>query len=202
MPALRLEVFEELRVAAGEHAVALSPNQIEELRLDSYETGYDAGWEDALRTVATDESRQAGEVANSLLHLSFTHHEARAHFWSAVKPLIIELTTRLLPELAREALAPVVLDTLMPLIDDATDQPIRLRLHPTSRAAVERLLTEAAGLPLVIAEDEALSPGQVYLDLGRTEHRVDMAEALSAIQRTVIDFFAISDQKDSHGTEP
>lgn len=201
MPALRLEVFEVPQIASDQ-TVALTSNEIEEARLQSYEKGYDAGWEDALRAAATDEARQTGEVANSLLHLSFTYNEARAHLRSAIKPLILELTTRLLPDVAREALAPVVLDALMPLIDDVTDQPICLRLHPASRDAVERLLTQAAGLPLSVKEDETLGPGQVYLDLGHTEYRVDLDEALSSIRRAVIDFFAISDQKDSHGTEP
>lgn len=194
---LNLEVFET--TAAGTGTVVLQSTEIEEARLKSYELGYAAGWEDAVAAAKEEEGRFAVELANNLQHLSFTYQQARRHLLTSIRPVLQELATRLLPELSREALAPVVLDTLMPLIDDAADQPIGLKLNPLARPAVERLLSQAAGLPLLIEEEPTLGEGQVYLRLGEAEYRVDLDQATAEIIKAVHDFFDYSERDESDG---
>ncbi len=194
---LKLEVFETTAASSG--TVVLQSAEIEEARLKSYELGYAAGWEDAVAAAKEEEGRFAAELANNLQHLSFTYQQARRHLLTSIRPVLQELATRLLPELSREALAPVVLDTLMPLIDDAADQPIGLKLNPLARPAVERLLSQAAGLPLLIEEEPTLGEGQVYLRLGEAEYRVDLDQATAEIIRAVHDFFDYSERDESDG---
>lgn len=194
---LNLEVFETTAASTG--TVVLQSAEIEEARLKSYELGYAAGWEDAVAAAKEEEGRFAVELANNLQHLSFTYQQARRHLLTSIRPVLQELATRLLPELSREALAPVVLDTLMPLIDDAADQPIGLKLNPLARPAVERLLSQAAGLPLLIEEEPTLGEGQVYLRLGEAEYRVDLDQATAEIIKAVHDFFDYSERDESDG---
>lgn len=199
MPPLKLEVFESVKPMLAGQSVVLEVSAIEDVRLQAYETGYSAGWEDAVGATRDDQTRISTELANNLQKLAFTFHEARSHVLKSVQPLVTQLSTRLLPELAQEVLAPVVLDTLMPLIDTLADAPIRVVLNPASRPAVERLLSQAAGIPLIVEEEATLGEGQVYLRFGDVEHHVDLDKAVADIARAVHDFFEYSEKEANHG---
>lgn len=131
--------------------------------------------------------------------MAFTFQEARSHILKSVQPVLIQLCTQLLPPLAREVLSPVVLDTIMPLIDDLADTPVHVVLNPAARPAVERFLSQAAGLPLVIVEEPTLGEGQVYLRLGEVEHRVDLDLAVVELTKAVHDFFEYSEKDGGNG---
>lgn len=194
---LKLEVFETS--APVSDVVVMQSAEIEDARLTAYENGYSAGWEDAMAANAEEGKKISAELANNLQHLAFTYQEARAHLLRSVQPVLIELTTRLLPELAREAIAPVVLDAVMPLLEDATDQPMDLILNPVARPTIERLLTQAAGLPLQFKEEPTLGEGQVYIRMRQEEFRVDLDTATRDIIRAVHDFFDFPEKDDSNG---
>lgn len=195
--ALRLEVFET--PSAASDTVVLQSAEIEEARLQSYEAGYSAGWEDAIAATSAEEGKISAEFANNLQNLGFTYHEARSHLLRSIKPVLVELAAKLLPEVAREAIAPVVLDALMPLIDESLDQPIQIQINPETRPAVERLLTQAAGMTLEIEEEPTLGEGQVYVRLGKSELKIDLDGAAAEVIRAVHDFFDYSEREETHG---
>lgn len=199
MPPLKLEVFEAPSQPGTGQTIVMDRAAIEDVRLQSYEAGYAAGWEDATTATQDDQARIGSELANNLQQMAFTFQEARAHVVKSVQPVLTQLCTQLLPPLAREVLAPVVLDTIMPLIDDLADSPVHIRLNPAARPAVERLLAQAAGLPLMITEEPTLGEGQVYVRLGEVEHRVDLDRAVTQLTRAVHDFFEYSEKDDAHG---
>ncbi len=198
MPPLKLEVFKtgETRPETAEAAAA---SDLEEARLASYEQGYTAGWEDAISAQSEDQSRLRTDLARNLQAMSFTYHEARSHVLRAMAPLMQEVATRLLPGIAREALAPVVLDALMPLVEERADTPIVLVLNPVARPAVERLLETAAGLPVTLREEPSLGEGQVYLQLGESELHVDLDRASTEIIGALRAVFDPIEQERKHG---
>jgi flagellar biosynthesis/type III secretory pathway protein FliH len=199
MPPLKLEVFEHPLQRGKPQTVVMDSAEIEDSRLQSYESGYAAGWEDATAAHQDEQGRIGSELANNLQQLAFSFQEARAHILRSVQPVLTQLCTQLLPPLAQGVLAPVVLDTLMPLIDDLADTPIHVVLNPAARPAVERLLSRAAGLPLVIVEEPSLGEGQVYLRLGVVEHCIDLDLAVAQMTRAVHDFFEYSEKDSDHG---
>jgi len=199
MPPLKLEVFESASPKGHGQTVVMDRASIEETRLQSYDSGYAAGWEDATAATQDDQSRIGSELANNLQQMAFTFQEARSHILKSVQPVLTQLCTQLLPPLAREVLAPVVLDTIMPLMDDLADTPVHVVLNPVARPALERLLSQAAGLPLVIIEETTLGEGQVYLRLGEIEHRVDLDLAVTRLTSAVHDFFEYSEKDGGHG---
>ncbi|NCO16393.1 MAG: flagellar biosynthesis protein [Alphaproteobacteria bacterium] len=198
MSMLKLEVFETAgRVSSS--TVVTDLGAMEEARLASYEQGYTAGWDDASASRADDQSRIRADLARNLQTLSFTYHEARMHVLRAIEPLLLEMVGRLLPEMAREALAPVVLETLMPLAEQMADAPVSLVLNPAARPAVEALLEQATGLPLHLTEEPTLGEGQVYLRLGDCETRIDLDRATAEITAAVRGFFGLSEKDASDG---
>lgn len=193
MPPLKLESFESdpeaAVVQASQHLVLT-----EDARLQAYEQGYGAGWEDAVNAQTEDQSRIRADLARNLQALGFTYHEARNHVLRAVAPLLQDMIAQLLPQVAREALAPTVLDTLLPMAEHLADVPVSVVLNPAARPAVEALLAQTA-LPVSITEEPTLGEGQVYLRLGPSETHVDLDRATALISQAVRGFFGLSEQE-------
>lgn len=192
-PLLKLEVFETVE-PHKKATVVTDIGALEEARLAAYEQGYSAGWEDASNATSEDQTRIGADLARSIQALGFTYHEARMHVLRAIGPLLQEMVARLLPEMAREALAPVVLETLMPMAEIMADAPVSIVMNPAVRPAIEALLERATGLPLTVIEEPTLGEGQVYLRLGDTETHVDLDRATAEIAAAVRGFFGLTEK--------
>ena len=198
MRALKLEVFDTGEKPASA-TVVMQGSDLDEARLAAYEQGFTAGWDDATAAASDDQSRMRIELGRNLQALSFTFHEARTHVLRALAPLLEEMTGRLLPELARASLAPLVLETLMPLAESLADTPVTIVLNPAARPAVEALLQEATGLPVTLRDEPTLGEGQVYLRLGDSETRIDLDRATAEITAAVRGFFELTHEERKYG---
>lgn len=196
---LKLEVFETEAASPGAKTVVLDSMLLEETKLASYDAGYAAGWEDAAAAQSADQTRVRADLARNLQSLGFTFHEARMHVLRALEPLLNEIVGRFLPGLARETLAPIVLDVLMPLAEKMADAPVTLVLNPAARPAVEALLEQATGIPLTLVEEPSLSEGQVYLKLGETETQINLDRATAEITAAVRGFFELPEKENKNG---
>lgn len=191
---LKLEVFDLEMKSAMDPVLVTSTAAVEEAKLNAYEQGYSAGWEDCAGVQNDSNTAIQDDLARNLRNLSFTYNEARMHVLRSIEPLLQEMTSGLLPEMAREALAPVVLETLMPMVEELADAPIHLVVNPSVRQPVEALLDQATGMPLIIREEPSLPTGQIYLRLGDTEAKVDLDQATRSITAAVRSFFGLSEQ--------
>lgn len=198
MAPLRLEVFTAQDPQSG-GTVVTDLNAMEEARLASYEQGYSAGWEDSVTAQDGEKKQMAADLAHNLQSLSFTFHEARSHVLRAIEPLMTDLVAHLLPEIAKEALTETVLKAMMPLAEGAADTPIKILFNPATRAALEPLLEQRNAPPLELVEEPTLGEGQVYLQLGECETRVDMDGAILEIKTALRDFFTLTTKDTPHG---
>jgi flagellar assembly protein FliH len=198
MAALKLEVFQ---VDSNEQAstVVTDLNALEEARLSSYEQGYAAGWDDSVSAQNEEKDQLAVDLAHNLQSLNFTYHEARAHILRALEPLLVGIVSQLLPEVARSALAPTVLSALLPLAESAADTPVRILFNPSARAALEPLLERTNGLPLALVEEATLGDGQVFLQLGEEEVRVDLDAAIAEVKTALNDFLNLMTKDTNNG---
>lgn len=187
--ALKLEVFETGHRDPSSKTVFLDSMQLEETKLASYDSGYSAGWEDAIAAQSSDQGQVKADLARNLQSLGFSYHEARSHVLKSLRPLLTEIIGRLLPAISRETLAPVVLESLMPLAEANAEAPVELRLHPSTRDAVEALLDGSVSFPLNITEEISLGESQVYLKIGASEVQVDLERVIDEIKAAVAAFF-------------
>lgn len=192
MPGLRLEVFDTAPAADGSLQPLVEVTAVEEAKVAAFEQGYSAGWDDAVAAQQGDKGRIRADLARNLQSLSFTFQDARSHVLQAIRPLILEMINRLLPEVAREALAPTVLDAVMPMAEDLADAPLTLVLNPAVRGPVEDLLAQATGLPMVIEEEPTMPDGQVYIRFGTSETKVDLGQVTTDIAVAVRAFFNLN----------
>ncbi|MCB2124432.1 MAG: flagellar biosynthesis protein [Rhodobacteraceae bacterium] len=197
----RLLQFEVFEVADRSTPRAeLAQDELEEARLQSYEQGYAAGWDDAVAAQDGEIARLRADLGRNLEDLSFTYHEAHSHVLRTLEPLLHDMVTKVLPAIARESLGHVVLDHLRPLARELAGAPITVVANPINRPLIETLLTAGSEFPLSFADEASLGEGQVYLKLGEAEARVDLDGVIAAISAAVSAFFRIEKQEDRrHG---
>ena len=88
-----------------------SANELtEDLKLQAFEAGYQAGWDDASKAHADGKEKTSAEFAQNLLDMSFTYHEALAKLTVSLEPLMKKVVEKLLPETVRMALSAHILE--------------------------------------------------------------------------------------------
>lgn len=197
---LKLETFDMPRFGRADAAERATAVAVEDVRLAAYETGYSAGWEDAVAAQSGDELRIREDLARNLRDLSFTYHEARAHLLRGLEPLLRGMADLVLPELARATLGASVVQLLLAEAGQAGSAPIMLCVSPANRAAIETALGDEPALPVTLIEDPELGDGQVRFRFGADERDLDLQAVLTAISGLVADFLNVSDERQAkHG---
>ena len=186
---VQLEVFELSDLADAR--VELGQTELEECRLAAFEQGYTAGWDDAVAAQDAEVTRLRSDLGGSLRDLAFTYHEAHSHVLASLEPLLSDMVAKVLPAIARQTLAPMVLEELRPAARELSDAPIEVVANAGNRKLLEKLLVKEASFPLTFTEEPSLSDGQVYLNFGHSELRVDLDGSIAAITAAVAGFFEI-----------
>jgi len=180
-------------VQAAASAAAEMPD-VQEVRLNAYEDGYKAGWDDATAAEAQAQERVSADFAKTLQDLSFSYHEARSHVVGALGPLLTAMVERLMPQIAAAGFARTVVETALQMAEKEADHPISVRVSPENRVALEHLAQGQSSLPLKVVEDDTLGPGQAMLSSVICEREVDIDAMLSAI-RTALDEFLTAEKE-------
>lgn len=180
----------------GESQVAMSTGDLEEQKLASFEQGYGAGWDDAIAAQDAETTRVRVDLAQNLQDLSFTYAEAHRNMMAALEPLLSDMVGKVLPDLAKASLGPIVVGLLMPAAGSMAAVPVELAVSPATRAIVAPMLADAGSLPLTLVEDPLLSAGQAFLRFAEKETRIDLDAVVAAIARAVAAFFEMETGKE------
>lgn len=192
--------LEEFELAGLPVAPHVEPDSLsEQEKLDAFEQGYKAGWDDSSAAQRQDQSRITADLESTLKDLSFTFHEARTHVLQGVEPLVRELVEKVLPTVAQDGLPNMVADRLSTVFAELSDRPVVLSVSPTSRQAVEAALPSDPGFPITIKEEPTLGDGQVFLNLGASEELMDLDNTVRSVQIAIDDFFDINRRAQAHG---
>lgn len=199
-PPLFLDDF-EVGPAASENRSArqISEDELEAACLSSYEDGYRAGWDDAVKEAEETGGRIDAEFARNLEDLSFTFHEARSHILANLEPFLIALSDTFLPELLKAALGDIINEEMLQLAGRLADTSLVLRLSPENRDTIERLMTQVNSAPVEILEDETLLSGQVRLEGGGSERSIDLDDALRRVKHAIAALYEINEKAVEHG---
>ncbi|GAW36395.1 hypothetical protein RA2_03465 [Roseovarius sp. A-2] len=170
-------------------AISITDISLEEERLAAFETGYQAGWDDAVKSQKEDERRITADLAQNLQDLTFTYEEAYAAVLNALHPLLEQMVATVLPPLSQDTLAPRLAEILQEKALDHGRQPIVIAAAPGDMNRMETLTETLPGLDITLAEDDTLAPGQIFLRFGETEEEVNLDSVLRAIEHAVSGFF-------------
>ncbi len=175
--------------SASRSSIAMTDVSLEEQRLESFEQGYKAGWDDALKAQNNTAVQISEEFARNLQDLSFTYREAYAHILKSMNPLLSQIVETVLPEMAQQTLGLRVIEQLQEMVKATGDTGIEVRVSCANQSAVASLLKQEFGFPVAITEDASLSDTQALLKFDETEKQIDLGEVLSAIGQAVSGFF-------------
>lgn len=170
---------------------------LEEIRLEAYESGFKAGWEDADKDHAQDVRQISAELAGNLRDLSFTYHEACAGLMAGLQPVLRGMVDTVLPEIARASLGVWVVEQLADLAREGLQKPIHIVCAPTNMQALDALLPEYDDPPVVLSAEPSLSEGQVYFRFGGTEYEINLDSVLAEISTAMSGFMSQTDKKES-----
>ncbi len=184
--------------AGGGSAGPASAEALEKSRLVGYESGYQAGWDDAVRSEADEQERIGAEFARNLQDLGFTFHEARSHIMHALEPLLSGIVEKVLPRLVSETMGQAIIEELLPLASIAADTPIEVVVAPTSRAILEPMLA-ASVVPFILIEEPTLAEGQAFLRSGEAEKQIDLTGTVEKIGYAINDLFTINEKVFKNG---
>jgi len=172
---------------------------IEDDKLAAFETGFQAGWDDAIKAQSDSNTRISAELAKNLQDTSFSYHEARAALIKSLRPLFSDITDTLLPAVARQSMGAHIVEQLADMSRDVLDQVIEVTIAPQNVDPIEQLLNHALPEPFVLIGDKTLGDGQVFLRIGADEREIDLAQVVSSIAVAMETFFQHAKEDVNHG---
>lgn len=171
----------------------------DEQSLKSFEDGYQAGWDDAIKAQADSHTAISAEFAQSLQEMSFTYHEALFKLTRAMQPFMTQLLDRLLPSIAKGALAAHVSEQLAELVQGQIDQPIEIVTSAGNQSALEALIPDGDPGPFALIFDPALGTGQAFVRIGNAERSIDLDGVIEGIETAMAAYFFEMEQEHKHG---
>ncbi|MBV7395429.1 ABC transporter ATP-binding protein [Mameliella sediminis] len=177
----------------------ISEAELEGLKLEAFEKGYRAGWDDAVKAQSDDRSRISSAFGQHLQDLSFTYHEAYTQVMNAVTPLLNEMVASLLPEIARQTLGQHIVEQLQSMSRDIGMMEVTIAVHPARVDAIMPLIDRDFGFPIQLIADDTLAEEQADIRFGETERQIDLSDLTASVAEAVEGFAHDNRRKMKHG---
>lgn len=169
--------------------VQISELSLEEQRLEAFENGYQAGWDDSAKAQTEDSRKVSADFAQNLRDLTFTYQEAYSAIVQSLRPLMKQMVDAVLPELAQETLGAQLADVMREMAVGSAGGPFKLVTSPANVTALEALLKSYPEFECIVVEDQCLGEGQVCISLETQEREIDLVWALHKLKSLVDEYF-------------
>lgn len=163
---------------------------IEVSRLDAFEKGYQAGWDDSKKAHKQELTNLSAEFSQNLQDFSFTYHEAFLHLTHAIEPLLQTILEKILPEIAHKALIPKVLAEIKSLTTHLSEPHVCATLNRANGERLQHLIAADQAVTITIDIDENLNDSQVVFKISDCEYSFDIDLTLSQIKQLVSNYFS------------
>lgn len=195
-----LEDFAETTVQVTHLATAaIDEGELEGQKLEAFENGYRAGWDDAIKAQSDDKTRISSAFGQHLQDLSFTYHEAYSQVMNAMTPLLDEIVAALLPEIARATLGQHVVEQLQGMAQEIGALEVIVAVSPANIEALAPLLEGEFSFPIQLVQDDTLADEQADIRLGDTEKQIDLGDLIASVSEAVQGFAHDNRRKMANG---
>ncbi|WP_299971298.1 ABC transporter ATP-binding protein [uncultured Roseobacter sp.] len=171
----------------------------EEEKLEAFENGYKAGWDDAMKAQADSVAQVSAELGQNLQDMSFTYHEALSKLTISLKPIMNDIVEKLLPSMAHATLAAQINEQIMELIKENPGNSIDIVVAPHNTDLVAEISELALSEPFNIVGEATLGEGQAFVRVGSLERSVDLDAVISKVGDAITSFFHEAEQETSNG---
>lgn len=182
-------LLEDYGAFAAGTPVSISDVSLEEQRLEAFEKGYQAGWDDSAKAQEEGAQKVSADLAQNLHELSFTYQEAYSAMLKSLAPLLQQMVEVVLPRAAHETLGVRLSEMLFELAKEHGNHPVEIATSPADVATIEDMIPAELPMPATVSEDTSVAEGQVYIRIGSTERAIDLSEVLAEIERSVAGFY-------------
>ena len=153
--------------------------------LAAFDEGYRDGWDDCARAEAERNRTIGADLATNLRELARGHEAARQDVLAGLGPFFEEMAARFLPDLAAEAVGPVVLSELGAVADRvSTARPV-LVAAPAALPALEHLLDSQGVSEVELRAEPAYADGQVSLRFEAERRDIDLGDAARRVAEAI-----------------
>ena len=159
------------------------------VRLEGFDAGYKAGWDDATKALKNTSGMLSERFRENLSDLTFTYHEARSSVLKGLAPVIGEIIRSVLPQILHNSFPAFVLDAIQELANENSNPTVILRVHPDQADTLAKELDNKLDMPVRITGDPSLSQDAALLDIGHTEMEIDFTAYLEKISQSLSIFF-------------
>ena len=182
-----------------EEAPESDSEALEDQKLQAFEAGYQAGWDDATKAQADEKEKVTAELGQNLLDMSFTYHEALSKLTVSLEPAMRTIVEKLLPEMVRNALGAHILEQVQSMLSDQLTRPVEIVVNPKNIETVESIVGSKLAEPFEIAAESSLGEGQAFVRIGDGERQVDLDTVIAELSKAVEAFFHETAQERADG---
>ena len=192
----RSQLFEDFgSLQPKSPSVTQSDDALEDAKLEAFEAGYKAGWDDSVKAQAQSTQHVSSALAANLQDASFQYHEMRASLNKTVHEILRQIVQKTLPRIAHASLGTHICDEIIAQVRAGLEAQVVLAVAPSNFTAVQALVERDLPEPVDLVEDPGLGPDQAVIRIGECETEIDMARVMAEIDNAVSAFFA------THGSE-
>jgi flagellar biosynthesis/type III secretory pathway protein FliH len=167
--------------------------------LEGYETGYQAGWDDAVKAHQNAQSHLTSTLTQNLEQVEFTLVEAQTQLLTKIRPVLKEIFNTLLPCLNQESLRSLVSHEIESLIKTHAATDISIVVSEHDEATVAALLNSTKALSEIpLSAKETLSEGQAYVTCATVQRKIDVHQTITEVQNTIDGFLNQPELEQSH----
>ncbi|MEP1613279.1 MAG: ABC transporter ATP-binding protein [Roseobacter sp.] len=177
----------------------INSEALEDQKLEAFEAGYQAGWDDATKAQNDTQEKISAELGQNLLDLSFTYHEALSKLTMSLEPAMQQILEKLLPEIANKALGPHILEQISALMKQKIKGPVEIVVNPKNFNTVQAMVGDKSSESVVIVGEESLGEGQAFIRIGIEEQQIDLDSIVAEIMQAMTAFFHESAQEIDDG---
>jgi flagellar biosynthesis/type III secretory pathway protein FliH len=162
---------------------------LEDQKLEAFEAGYKAGWDDATKAQSDEKEKLSAELGQNLLDMSFTYHEALSKLTVSLEPAMRQIIEKLLPEIVRTALGTHILEQVQAVLSEQLGQPVEIVVHPDNMETVQSIVKTELPEPFEVVGEASLGEGQAFIRIGASEHQIDLDTMVSEVSKAMKAFF-------------
>lgn len=172
---------------------------LEDEKLQAFEAGYQAGWDDAVKAQTSEREKLSAELAQNLQDMSFTYHEALTKLTVSFEPALKEIIEKLLPETVRSALSAHILEQISGALKTKPGGSVEIVVHSQNAEAVRKILEDCLKEPFKLVTEESLGEGQAFVRIGEDESQIDLDTLIADVSKAMTAFFYETAQEAGNG---
>lgn len=182
-----LETFEDQSMQTS-HGHSLEDSRTDE-ELAFFENGYKAGWDDCHKAAQSSAAALSEDFAQNMRELSFTYQEAYTAVIRSLEPVVKELVTGILPEIATQSLGQKIAHEVTLIAKSAAGCAVLITSHSSKQAHLRAALPKDISLDIKLAPDDSYAAGKVSLRFGENEREIDTTNFVEQARTLIQNYF-------------